>query len=229
MAFREAHGIYNDSSYNTYKDLYLGDYFKIQDGTYNATWMVAHFDYYWNKGNDDNLFDNRGVVLIPRTLCSVHKMKDTDIGTTGAYKASLAHTTICPAIATALQTVLGSYLLSPHKMITNNMSNNIPSMAGLGWNGASSYFEWVDNNCILPNEMQIFGSPINSSSFYDVGEANQKLAVFNFINTVEYARASFWVRDVVDQLSYGLISNYGNVSAYDATGSFGTRPLIYIG
>ncbi|MBR6289241.1 MAG: hypothetical protein IKR19_07900 [Acholeplasmatales bacterium] len=131
MAFRSAHGI-DDKSY---KDLYLGDYFKIQDGTYNAIWMVAHFDYYYNRG--DTAGNSRGVVLIPCTKCGESKMANTN-DTTGAYASSIANATTCPAIASKLQTVLGSYLLSNKLLLSNAINASTVSMAGAGYTGTST-------------------------------------------------------------------------------------------
>ena len=226
IAFRTAHGI-DDKSY---KDLYLGDYFIIKDGIYNVEWMVAHFDYYYNRGDDgNNVGGSRGVVLLPRTFCGQTKMNTTEHSTAGGYKASVAHVTTCPAIASALQTVLGSYLLSPTKLITNSVNANIPSMAGAGYNGAATGFEYTTNQCILPNEVQMYGTTAWFSSAYDVGEACQKLAVFNFINQTEYGRYGVWLRSVAHAGAF-VVSRYDCVAdRYGANENFRIRPLIYIG
>ncbi len=220
-SFRSAHGIDNKS----YKDLYLGDYFKIQDGTYNAVWMVAHFDYYINKGS---ITSSRGVVLIPRTSCGESKMKNTDTSE-GAYANSIAHTTTCPAIANALSTVLGSYLLSNNLLFTTAMNENIPSMMGGNYQGASVNWTSSSSQCELPNEVQIYGSMICSSSFFDVGEANEKLAVFNFINPVEYARFAIWLRDVSSATAFTNVNGSGVAVSSGASTNRALRPLIYIG
>ncbi|MBR6289232.1 MAG: hypothetical protein IKR19_07855 [Acholeplasmatales bacterium] len=223
LAFRSAHGI-DDKSY---KDLYLGDYFKIQDGTYNAVWMVAHFDYYYNKG-DNTTASSRGVLLIPRTVCGESKMANTN-DTTGAYAGSIANVTTCPAIASKLQTVLGSYLLSNRLLFTNAMTASVPSMMGANATGASTNWEWTASQCVLPNEIQIYGSTVFSSSAYDVGEACEKLAVFNFINHVEYSRSYFWLRAVAGATNFADALNHGRASHDNASHSLSLRPLIYIG
>ena len=221
IALRSAHGI-DDKSYT---DLYLGDYFKIQDGTYNAVWMVAHFDYYYNKGDAAS---SRGVLLIPRTTCGTSKM-NTENTTTGGYASTIAHTTTCPAIASALSTVLGSYLLINKLMLSNNMTANILSMSGGNWLGASTNWGWVASQCVFPNEIQMYGSTVWSSSCYDIGEACEKLAVFNFINHVEYSRSGFWLRDVANSSQFA-VPNYGGTADRNyASNDIAIRPLIYIG
>ncbi|MBR6289233.1 MAG: hypothetical protein IKR19_07860 [Acholeplasmatales bacterium] len=224
IAFRSAHGI-DDKSY---KDLYLGDYFKIQDGTYNAVWMVAHFDYYYNRGNVASFSSSKGVVLIPRTTCGESKMANTN-DITGAYRSSIANETTCPAIASKLQTVLGSYLLSNKLLLSITTNASISSMAGANLAGASSGWEWTTSQCVLPNEIQIYGSTVYSSSFYDVGDACEKLAVFNFINYTEYGLASFWLRSVAGASSFANASFAGNAFSEAASTSYPLRPLIYIG
>ena len=223
LAFRTAHGI-DDKSY---KDLYLGDYFTIQDGTYNIQWMVAHFDYYVRKG--DSPISGQGVVLISRTTCGKSRMNATENKTTGGYASSVAHTTTCPAIATALSTVLGSYLLSNRLLISNSVNDNLASMAGSGQMGASNNWAWTSTQCVLPSEIQIYGSVACSSSNHDIGEACSKLAVFNFINHTEYSGSHFWLRAVSTSSKFARAHGAGCAGSVLASEEHSIRPLIYIG
>ena len=222
LAFRTAHGI-DDKSY---KDLYLGDYFTINDGTYNVEWMVAHFDYYVRKGN--NNVGSQGVLLIPKGSCGRTKMYATDT-TTGGYNSSIANTTACPAIATALSTVFGSYLLSNNLILTTVTDANIPSKAGSNIMGAATGWAWFSTQCVCPSEIQIYGSTVCSSSFYDTGEACQKLAIFNFINYIHFASISFWLRDVVASMYFGFAHGAGYAFYDRPSYDRAMRPLIYIG
>ncbi|MBR6289236.1 MAG: hypothetical protein IKR19_07875 [Acholeplasmatales bacterium] len=188
--------------------------------------MVAHFDYYHNKG--DNVSGSRGVLLIPRTTCGESKMTNSD-DTTGAYASSIANTTTCPAIASALSTVLGSYLISNRLLFSTATNTNIPSMAGGGYTGGSSSWGWSTSQCVLPNEIQIYGSTVASSSFYDIGESCEKLAVFNFINHTEYGSWAFWLRGVASAHYFTRAGYDGGAHNNPASGSFPLRPLIYIG
>ena len=222
MAFRTAHGIDD----KTYKDLYLGDYFVIQDGTYNETWMVAHFDYYEQKG-ETQAYTSKGVVLIPTGRCGITVMNNTST-TAGGYVASVAHTTTCPAIATALSVVLGSYLFSNKILLSNATDNNIASMAGAGYMGASIGWAWTATQCVLPTEPQIYGNLACSSSFNDVGVCNQKLAVFNFINEVKHYRYTFYLRNVVSSWQFGAANGQGHEFRSDSKNELSCRPIIYI-
>ncbi len=223
IAFRNAHGIAD----HTYTALYLGDYFKIQDGTYNAEWMVAHFDYYYNKGDDSNI-GAQGVLLIPKTYCGESKLNATEDTTEGGYKETLAYNTVCPAIASALGTVLGSYLKPQRLFVTTQINSSIPSMAGLGWSGASTRYEFASQQVVLPSEVQIYGTTLFSSSCYDNLSLPQKLAAFNFIGHTQYYRKSFWLSCVSSSNKFCDAGIWGNAGYNGPSNSEKLRPLIYI-
>ena len=188
--------------------------------------MVAHFDYYYNKGNPSNA---KGVLLIAKLICGGTKMNANTDTTEGGYVGSLAHTAACPAIATALSTVLGSYLLSNNLLLSDVINSNVPSMIGTGVSGATVHWDWVSTQCSLPTEVQIFGTTIGSSSFMDVAESNEKLAVFNFINHVQAGRNIFWLRTIASSATFAVADLSGHVSVTVPTADRAMRPLIYIG
>ena len=225
LAFRTAHGIDD----HTYKDIYIGDYITITDGTYNANWMVAHFDYYWNKGPNPStgVRSPRGVLLIPRVMCGTSKMNETNTYA-GAYYSSLINTTVCPNIATALSTVFGSYLTNHYVLLANATDDNINSNAGAGRTGGSSNWSWETVQCELLNEVQVYGTTVLSSSLYDTGIENEKLAVFNFINHLEFSNTGFWLRDVAYRNNFTVAFGHGGAANYDPATKFGIRPSIYI-
>ena len=220
LSFRIAHGIDNKK----YTDLYLGDYFKVMDGTYNAVWMVAHFDYFNHVGGDGQ----QGVVLIPRTVCGDTKMYAENV-TTNGYAGSIAQVTTCPAIATALSAIFGSYLLTNKLMLTTNVDSNAASMSGANRVGGATLFNWTTTQCSLMSEPQVYGTTVVSSSFCDVGEANRKFAIFNFINTIEYGYYTFWLRAVADYANFGIVNYNGCADRYPSNNTLSARPLIYIG
>ena len=193
--------------------------------------MVAHFDYYYRTGSDFEgaPINPKGVALIPRTVCGGDsKMRDNDDITAG-YLGSIPYNTTCPAIASALSTVLGSYLQTFRCLISVNTNPNIPSMCGANWMGASDTWGWRTVQAILPSEIQIYGSTVMSSSYFDTGEACQKLAVFNFINHIEFGRNMFWLRDVAAFDRFAAADASGNVVTSRSSIERSMRPIIYIG
>ena len=223
MAFRTAHGI-DDGSY---KDLYIGDQINIEDGTYNGMWVVAHFDYYRNK-KAGNSYATKGVVLITYGALTSSKMFNTR-STAGGYYASIMHNTTCPAIALALGTVFGSYLLNFGIHATSMVDDNILSNAGAGMMGATNDGAWVSTQCTLPTEIQVYGTKVFSSSHYDVGEADCKLALFNFILHTGWSKGDMMLRDIASSFRVAAAGYFGVPVAINADDTCGFRPLIYIG
>ena len=219
-AFNTAHGL----SAGTFNDIFVGDEITIKDGTYNAVWLVAGIDWDYNKGDTAS---GHGILLIPKTPLYNDQMNSTNL-TTGGYKGSAMHTTKLPALVTKLQTVLGSHLKKRRVLVSNSVNTSIASMAGEGWTGASNGWEWVDTYAVLPSEVEVYGSTVFSSSFRDVGEACQKLPIFNFINPVYFSRWDFWLRAVASSTIFCRVYTYGGADGGAASYSYGVRPLIYL-
>ena len=116
--FLSDHGV----STGMFNDLYLGDYFKVQDGTYNVEWEIAGFDTYYQKG--DTAFTNHHIALIPKTNLLTSKMNDTN-DTTGGYYNSYMHQSVIPTIDTNLATILGNHLLARRALLSNAMNKEL--------------------------------------------------------------------------------------------------------
>ena len=217
----------------TLGDVFPGDYFTVQDGTYNVDWMFAGFDTELNKG--DTAFTSLHGSIIPVTKVTDAKMNSSN--TTGtsenesnesglqAYAGSDMRVITLPAVATALRTVLGDHLKSRRVLLSKTMTAATVSMAGAGFNGASTAWEWYSEYLTLMTEIQVYGSTVYSSSFYDIGEGCEKLPVFNFINPVQYARINQWLRVVASSTGFAHVHGNG-VAAYGTAGnSHAVRPL----
>lgn len=216
----------HEVSTGKFKDIYLGDYFIIQDGTYNAEWMVAGFDTEINKG--DTALTSHHLSLIPRTSLTNARMNATN-STVGGYKGSEMFTTTLPGIATKLASVLGSHLLTRKILITNAVAADAPSGAGCGWLGSSSGWEWVSSNITLMTEVQVYGSRAFSSSGMDIGEGYEKLPVFNFVHPTQFDRVDQWLRSVASASHFCIVGSSGYATCTGASNSFGVRPLILLG
>ena len=216
-----------------FTDLYLGDYFTIQDGTYNANWMIAGFDTEFYKGwlvdgsSDVQWINQHHITLIPRIPLFNAQMNSTNT-TSGGYKGSAMHTSTLPTVVSNLQTVLGTHLLKRYALLSNAVDTTRSNMYGTA-GGASSSWEWTEVYATLPSEVQIYGSTIWSSSGYDTGEACMKLPVFNFINHIQFSRWAFWLRGVASSSNFCSANGNGCAVAWDASNSIGVRPVICIG
>ena len=65
------------NSTNKYGDLRLGDYITINDGIYNANWMIAGFDTEENNGS----LSGKGICLIPQKVLPMLTLYDTILDT----------------------------------------------------------------------------------------------------------------------------------------------------
>ena len=223
----------HEVSSGNFTDLYLGDYFTIQDGTYNASWMIAGFDTEFYKGwlvdgsSDVQWITQHHITLIPRVPLFNAQMNSTNT-TSGGYKGSAMHTSTLPTVVSNLQTVLGTHLLKRYALLSNAVDTTRSNMFGTA-GGASSSWEWTEVYATLPSEVQIYGSTIWSSSGYDTGEACMKLPVFNFINHVQFSRWAFWLRGVASSSNFCLATSDGRADTWGASHSRGVRPVICIG
>lgn len=220
--FLSDHGV----STGLFNDLYVGDYFKIQDGTYNVDWEIAGFDTYYQKG--DTAFTNHHLALIPKTNLITSKMNDTN-DTTGGYYNSYMHQTVIPAIDTKLATILGSHLLSRRALLSNTMNKDLASCAGSGWMGCATEWSWYTVKSCLMSEVAVYGSMVFSSSFRDVGEDCERLPIFHFKGH-SYTRQWFWLRAVASASAFANANYYGDANYGDASSAGGgVRPLICVG
>ena len=220
--FLSDHGV----STGLFNDLYIGDYFKIQDGTYNVEWEIAGFDTYLHKGDSD--FATHHLALIPKTNLTTSKMNDTN-DTTGGYYNSYMHQSVIPTIDTNLATILGNHLLARRALLSNAMNKDLTSGAGAGWMGSTTGWDWYTVKSCLMSEVAVYGSKVFSSSFHDIGEDCERLPIFQFKGH-SYTRQWFWLRAVASASSFAGAGSSGlasDNSAGDAGG--GVRPLICVG
>ena len=220
--FLSDHGV----STGLFNDLYIGDYFKIQDGTYNVEWEIAGFDTYLHKGDRD--FATHHLALIPKTNLASSKMNDTD-DTTGGYANSYMHKTVIPAVDANLTKVLGNHLLSRRAYLTTTVNKDIASNAGAGWKGASTAGDWFTVKSCLMSEVAVYGSTIFSSSFFDTAEDCERLPIFQFKGH-SYSRQWFWLKSVASGSGFaGAYSGGGQAGSDASSAGGGLRPLICVG
>lgn len=92
-------------------DLALGDTIKIQDGTYNATWLIVEFDYHNIAGDslDAPYINNfQNIALMPTT--SLGQYAWIGHNQVQAFTFTDAFVTGCPTVERNIQNVLGDHL-----------------------------------------------------------------------------------------------------------------------
>ena len=220
--FLSDHGV----STGLFNDLYLGDYFKVQDGTYNVELEIAGFDTYYQKG--DTAFTNHHIALIPKTNLLTSKMNDTN-DTTGGYYNSYMHQSVIPTIDTNLATILGNHLLARRALLSNAMNKDLTSGAGAGWMGSTTGWDWYTVKSCLMSEVAVYGSKVFSSGFHDIGEDCERLPIFQFKGH-SHTRQWFWLRAVASGSHFADANGDGHPSYGGASNAGGgVRPLICVG
>ena len=208
---------------NDYKDgdteLALGNYVTIQDGTYNAKWMIAGFDMEHNQtAADGTVYDNGlGICMIPVIhVTNGHWNYDNTIN--GGYNSSIMNTAVLPGIVTNLQNILGSHIVERNVLLSNNC------------NSAGSYsYNWTTAYATLMNVGQMTGTFASHQNKYDDGEANYKLPIFD--NMTYSTGYNFWLRGILHHANAYYVSSNGEIGSMYfgyAGGSYYVRPLIYL-
>lgn len=198
----------------TYDDLFIGDYWTIN----GVNWRIVAIDYYYNVG--DTNFDKGNIIVMPDTVLYSAQMNTTNT-TAGAYLGSLMRTQNLNSARTIAQNAFGSHLANHRIVLANSVDTSGPS----GWG-------WYDSDGVeLPDEVQIYGTRIWSSSLkgYDVATQKYQFPLLalapQFVNT----RQTYWLQDVSSgsvSSGFALVSNYGFADYYDASFSLGVRPSV---
>ena len=239
----EAGTVSQDIANNDFSKYSLGNYIKIRitipsytNGTIsvdaqNITVRIvfAHFNLFYAGSLPDvaepYTRDAGANILTPHVACIICDLPDCAMNpsdtTSGGYFNSYMHNHfLTEGIISALSSVgitTTNHLLSHKKLLTTSIN-------GSGYNrygnatGCSSSWEWKDNQFIsLLSEVQLYGSIMWSSSGYDTGEANEKLALFNFIKPNKlFGVKNIWLRDVSSATDFSYLTYLGNAQSGSA-------------
>ena len=183
----------------------------IQDGTYNAQWVVVGADTELNKG--DTKLTTPHLSLVPAGSLGEGPMNDSAT-TAGGYAGSKMNRQTIPKIVAALQRVLGSHLLARRVKLANSTNGN--------HSNSSAYYTVYAN---LMCARQVFGTSTfkttyeSSSSYtvensYDIGDDPTALPGFSkymekfywpSIHSDRFADG-FWLRSVFDGSEFAIAS-----------------------
>lgn len=207
----------------TFDDLFIGDYWTI-DG---VNWRIAHFDYWYNKGN--TACTTHHVVIVPDSLLATSvKMNNSDV-TTGGYMGSDFYTgnngnTGRATARNKITSAFGSAHVLTHRMyLTNAVTNGYPS-GGV----------WTDASVELMNEINVYGclvytSAINGTAFpnkYTID--NSQFALFAHDPSRMCIRSNWWLRDVASGDNFANVNGHGNANGLTASYPLGVRPAFAI-
>lgn len=198
-----------------FTDLYIGDYWVINDVTYR----IAAFDYYYNCG--DTNFTKHHVVIVPDKSLYKAQMNTSNV-TTGGYTGSAMYKSNLAQAKTTIKAAFSSaHVLTKRELLTNAVNGNTPS----GW-------AWFDSDVELMNEVQVYGSVAwgaHDGNGYNVASGDGQFPLFMFDRTKLHNREDYWLRDVSSATYFSSVLGNGDASSYDASFSGGVRPAFCIG
>ena len=200
---------------NNYGDLALGNYFTIQDGTYNKEWEIAGFDMEcMQTAADGTIYDNGyGICLVPKTYVTTGNWNSQN-HTTGGYKSSRMHKTVLPNIVTNLNNVLGDHIVNRNVLLSSTVTGD-----------NSSAYTWTTAYATLMSIGQMNGKFALYNKKYDDGEANYKLPLFDYESF--YTGAIFWTRGIA-LADYAWLVGYSAISSNYTSRTNNIKPMIYV-
>ena len=223
---------HNNNYTNSFgQHLKLGMGIVIQDGTYNATWDIAGFDMETShRAADGTTVDNGyGIYLLPRTSLGNSQMWGTYNQMPAGYLGCTPMQNTLADIQSKLEAVLGDHLVN-RKVYLSTAANDNGSTAG----------KWTNAKLTLMSLTQLdgrgWGSVGSHYCAHDVGEATQKLPLFNYERYWLPYREWYWTRGLYgklywDNTTYGAwhVDPNGSIYGdYSVRYSNGVRPLIYV-
>lgn len=207
---------YSAISAGTFEDMYIGDYWTINDVVYR----IAAFDYYLHCG--DTECTKHHVVLVPDTCLYNHVMNDTNT-TTGAYVNSKMYKEGLAQAKTTIKAAFSGHVLSKRIYLSNAVSN-----------GRASAGAWCDSEVDLMCEHMVYGngvfSPVSDGTTVPNNYRVEKsqLPLFQHEPSRICNRATWWLRDVISASIFASVFNDGFAGYSYASYSLGVRPAFAI-
>lgn len=176
----------NFNHFNGYKNgnisLAIGNKINIQNGTYNATWVIARFDLgHKQVAADGSVYDNGyGIALIPYELIKDIAQAQYHSGSdlTGGYLHSSIHTIAIPAMVNKIANILGNHIVERNVLLSSSNTGTSSDSWGPS-NRISNSYTWTTAKATLMSVGQLTGTFGSNRNSYDDGEATYKLPLFD--------------------------------------------------
>ena len=201
----------------TFDDLFIGDYWVIND----VTWEIADMDYFYRCGDTD--FTKHHLVIVPASSLYSCQMNTTNT-TDGGYVGSVMYTSGLDSAKDKFKAAFGDMLLTHRSYLVNAVSNGKPS------GGA-----WFDETVALMPEVMVYGThyfePANDGTTiptkYSV--CNSQLALMQLNPRMIKTRETYWLQNVVSSANFAFVDSRGTANSGGASASLGVRPYGIIG
>ena len=228
----ESGELYTRISNGTFDGLFVGMHFTAPYDGKSVVFRIAGFDIYLRNGDQGNGLTTHHAVIVPDSALCNAQMNASNTTENAYYGSKMRTETILGAggVNEKLTATFGSHLLSLRELLSNTMDPNSVSSGFPGYKGASSNWAWYDSKADLMSEVEVYGSAICGSSFFDVGSAKAQLPLFALApHLINPGRFYWWLRAVVSSTLFAYV--HGNGLAYGDAASYtrGVRPRFLIG
>lgn len=217
----------HEISEGKFADLYLGDYFVIQDGTYNKEWMIAGFDmdYMRNMYGDDPTYtvQNHHIFIIPKGPGVVKGRMHSTNSTAGGIYNSEIYSTLNNTILPKFTAVLGNHISDQCSQVVSAADNTgVPTSARRGVVTIQ-----------LPKMVQIYGYINYEAADWTSGQYYEKLPIYNFIPRMVSSSVwndGYWLADIFDGSHFETVIRKGQIisSASASSADLWIRPILAI-
>ena len=202
----------------SFKGMFLGDYWSIG----GRIWRIVDMDYWYNCG--DTAFTSHHLVIMPDEALYNAQMNTTNI-TTGGYVGSEMYKKNLANAKTIVNAAFQGSVLTHREHLCNAVAN-----------GKQSGGAWFDSSIELPSEIMMyghihFGNASDGNTIPNIYTPSKtQLALFmvcpRFITDRSHVQ---WLRDVVSSAYFADVSYGGSTGCYDASNSYGVRPVFPVG
>ncbi len=143
------------------------------------------------------------------------------------WKPGLATRSVYKSLNAA--TCFNGHILGHSTYLGCTMNPDTPSMAGMGWNGATTGAQWTDEYIGLCTEVMAYGSVAFSSSGRDVSCGDSQLALFRLDPswlTSRHDRTYWWLSAVSSSVGFADANTGGFATCTSASYRRWVRPFL---
>lgn len=208
-------------SNGTFDDLFIGDYWRIN----NRTWRIAAFDYYFGAGSDNG--KQHHAVIVPDTSGASYRRRMNETDTTiGGYIGSNFYKTHLSDCRSFISSCFPGHLLKHSYYLSSAVTD-----------GKITSHTKVDQDVVLMTERNLYGANFRFSDNYFSYERGQfplfALApqFIRYDGSVGSSSGSYiyWLRDVATSNAFFAVSADGFMAGYNASVDGMIRPAFAIG
>lgn len=213
-----------------FTDLFIGDYFNVIVNDASHKMEIAAFDWFYNYGSTK--LTKHHVVIIPEKNLTNAAMNSSST-TSDGYVGSNMFTSVLPALASHLETVLGAaHVLQTSEYLTSGIDINAKNIMRPNLTGASNACTFKNSKVNLLSETEVYGYLSYGSSGYECAMCNSnQLPLFRLNpSKILINNNYYWLRTIASSSNFCIVLGNSGIASYNyAVNPYGVRPRFVIG